>query len=61
LGDTTSASGLDPHLPIESAREQIARVANARGKTPEQIGALFAANKKPYVNVLMTNLQLDAL
>jgi K+-transporting ATPase ATPase C chain len=59
--DTTSASGLDPHLPLELAREQIVRVASARGKTPEQIEAVISRSKKPYLNVVMTNLELDAL
>ncbi len=59
--DTTSASGLDPHLPLELAREQIVRVANARRVPAEKIEALLMVNKKPYVNVLMTNLELDTL
>ncbi len=59
--DTTSASGLDPHMPLELARGQIERVAKARGIAPEKIEAIISANKKRYVNVLMTNLELDAL
>lgn len=66
---TTSGSGLDPHISPENARRQAARVAAARGIPVEQVERLIAANTtspwlgvfgQPTVNVLQTNLALDA-
>lgn len=66
---TTSASGLDPDISPANAQRQAARVAAARGVSVEQVQAAIAANTKrpwlgvfgqPRVNVLLTNLALDA-
>ena len=64
----TSASGLDPHISVEAARIQCARVAHVRGVPkvdimslvdgliePRQAGFLG----EPRVNVLRLNLKLD--
>lgn len=58
---TTSASGLDPHITLDMARAQIPRIAEARKIEPEKLEALLAQSKKPYVNVLMMNLQIADL
>lgn len=55
---TTSASGLDPHITLDMARAQISRIAKARKIEPEKLEALLTQSKKPYVNVLMMNLEL---
>lgn len=66
---TTSASGLDPHISPANAEMQAARIAAARGAPIEQVRALigrhvedrtFGVLGQPRVNVLMTNLALDA-
>lgn len=67
---TSSASGLDPDISIESAFYQLTRVAQARGLeemelmkliemtiTPRQFGFLG----EPRVNVMQLNLALDGL
>ena len=67
---TTSASGLDPDISLESAIIQIPRVARERNISEEKINRLvqnfieyrqlgFLGNKK--VNVLKLNLALDNL
>ena len=65
---TASASGLDPDISPASARVQIARVAQARGISPQQMESLVGANVQgrqlrilgePRVNVLKLNLDLD--
>lgn len=65
---TSSGSGLDPHISVENARLQAGRVAEARGKTKEEILEKVRAHTEgrdlgllgdPRVNVLMLNLELD--
>jgi K+-transporting ATPase ATPase C chain len=65
---TASASGIDPEISIAGARYQIARVARARGVSPDMIEAqvarhtterLFGLLGEPRVNVLELNLDLD--
>jgi K+-transporting ATPase ATPase C chain len=67
---TTSASGLDPHMSPDTARRQVARVAAARGVPEARVldalearteGRLFGLVGEPRVNVLLLNLDLDAL
>ena len=66
----TSGSSLDPHITLEGAAAQIARVATARGVQPNQLEPLIRQNTDgrflgifggPGVNVLKLNLALDAL
>ena len=65
---TTSASGLDPDISPANAAAQSARVAKARGTTPDSIQDLVAMNTEgrqfgflgePRVNVLRLNMALD--
>ena len=64
----TSASGLDPHISPEAAEYQVARVAEARGISADDVraaiarhtgGVLFGFIGQPRVNVLEVNLDLD--
>ena len=66
---TTSASGLDPHISPANADRQVARVATARGLSPDRVRGLLSDNTsgrllgligEPRVNVLALNLALDA-
>ncbi|MGA8765806.1 MAG: potassium-transporting ATPase subunit C, partial [Candidatus Acidiferrales bacterium] len=65
---TASASGLDPHISPGNAEIQAARVAKARGVTPDQVKQLIPEFThradwgflgEPRVNVLMLNVALD--
>ena len=66
----TSGSSLDPHITPESAKAQIARIAQARKVEPSQLEKLIDQNSdrrflgifgEDGVNVLKLNLALDAL
>lgn len=63
-----SASGLDPDISEANAALQVARIARARGVTPERVRAVIAAHThgrdlgvlgEPGVDVLAANLALD--
>lgn len=66
---TTSASGLDPHVSPAYALAQAGRIAEARGVAVEDVegvirthveGRTLGLLGQPRVNVLLTNLALDA-
>jgi potassium-transporting ATPase KdpC subunit len=65
---TASASGLDPHISPANAELQAARVAKARGVSPDQVKPLITKSTdradwgfmgEPRVNVLLLNVALD--
>jgi len=67
---TTSASGLDPDISPDNARQQIETVALARNMAADKIAALVARTIRqpvlglfgePRVNVLQLNMELDRL
>ncbi len=64
----TSGSSLDPHISVDSARQQIARVARVRNIESNKLELLISQNTEgrflsifgePGVNVLKLNLALD--
>ncbi|MEO6376896.1 MAG: potassium-transporting ATPase subunit KdpC [Caulobacteraceae bacterium] len=66
---TTSGSGLDPHISPENAERQAARIANQRNVPVAEVQAVIRRHLvppvlgvlgQPTVNVLETNLALDA-
>ena len=67
---TSSASGLDPHISPAAAEYQVARVAEARGISEDEVrDAITRHTDQPIlgffgeagVNVLLVNLELDGL
>lgn len=67
---STSGSGLDPHISLENAKIQAARIAQARSLRLDNVYKLIDQNTEasslkifgpPYVNVLKLNLALDKL
>jgi K+-transporting ATPase ATPase C chain len=64
----TSGSGLDPHISLKAARQQIERVAQARGIREDDIipliskyidGRFLGVFGEPGVNILRLNYALD--
>lgn len=64
----TSGSGLDPHISLKAARQQLTRVASARGVKEEEIlslineytdGRFLGIFGEPGVNVFRLNYGLD--
>lgn len=67
---TTSGSGMDPHITLQGARYQVARVASARNMSSEKVIDILEQNAKhtggaltpePLVNVLLVNMALDKM
>ncbi|PWT81346.1 MAG: potassium-transporting ATPase subunit C [Acidobacteria bacterium] len=67
---TASGSGLDPHISLQNAELQVARVAKSRGLTEEKVREVIRQNTNhrdlgvlgdPGVNVVELNLALDSL
>jgi len=63
-----SGSGLDPHISVPAAENQVLRIAQVRSLSLEQVRSLIAKNTdgrflgifgEPGVNVLKLNLNLD--
>lgn len=65
---TASASGVDPHISVEAAQFQVARISEEREISPQSIRAIIEKNvqkdwfsDRKFVNVLKLNLDLDRL
>lgn len=67
---TVSGSGLDPHISPAAAQYQVARVAKAAGRTPQEVEGIIAQCTESRflglfgeetVNVLRVNLMLDGI
>ena len=67
---TCSGSGLDPHISPAAAEYQVARIANASGKTQDAVreiiekctkGRFLGVFGEETVNVLKVNLMLDGI
>jgi K+-transporting ATPase ATPase C chain len=67
---TASGSGLDPHISLQNAEVQLARVAKTRGVSEDKLREVVRQNTdgrdlavlgEPGVNVLELNLALDQL
>lgn len=67
---TCSGSGLDPHISVAAAEYQVARIANARGITEDEVrtvidkctsGRFLGVFGEETVNVLKVNLMLDGI
>lgn len=67
---TCSGSGLDPHISPAAAEYQVARIANASGKSEEEVrdiisqcttGRFLGVFGEGTVNVLKVNLMLDGI
>ena len=67
---TASGSGVAPYISSSAAEYQVARIAAARGMSPDDVRAVIARHTKPRfvgvlgepgVNVLLVNLDLDGL
>lgn len=66
---TASGAGLDPHVPVAAAEQQVAHVASSRGVDPARVRELVVQHTAPptlgifgraRVNVLELNLAVDA-
>ncbi|MFO0814174.1 MAG: potassium-transporting ATPase subunit C [Gemmatales bacterium] len=65
---TTSGSGLDPHITLENALQQLPRIARAREVTPQKLEEFLKSRTVSVplggpmlINVLETNLALEKL
>ncbi|MFN5697569.1 MAG: potassium-transporting ATPase subunit C, partial [Cyanobacteriota bacterium] len=65
-----SGSGVDPHISLQAARQQLPRLARERQLSVDRLEALLRQNQEgpislqaiePVVNVLTFNLALDKL